>query len=422
MKNEMKVFDFEHHYSNKDFIEHLKTRKTYPYIDENDALWYRKNNVLPAGFPSMNGSSDLETELQDVDDIRLGIMNGGHVTCGIISASPGIEDLPPDESVKCAIATNDAVAAAVKRHPGRLMGSISLPAKDVQASVKELERAVKELGLLYWHTHSNYMDSFLYEEKYEPIFAKCTELDIPIYIHPNYAPNDYLNDANLSIYQFTVDTTRSMLILIKNGIFDRYPNLQIMIGHGGEFLAYGMDRDDNRTLMFVEGPGCCKMEQSLTTYFKRRNILITTSGIYDPFVINFLIDCIGIDSILFATDYPYEEFAEQYHFINNLKLSKEQKEQIFHGNADRFIFKKPEAIEKYGPRLNYQKPFSDEEANKIALKMTGKSNMDEVCAELNKVPRALIPSLLRANVSLRQVALMKKCSRWSLKKYFCVNV
>jgi len=422
MRNEMNVFDFEHHYNNKEFLEHLKTRTEYPYVDENDVLHYRKGILMPPGFASMNGSTTIEDELSDLDDIRLGIMDGGHVACGIISSSPGIEDLPPEESVKCAKATNDAVAAACKRHPGRLMGSIALPAKDVEASLKELDRAVNELGLLYWHTHSNYLDSYLYEEKYEPIFAKCAELDIPIYVHPNYPCVDYLNDPDLGIFYFTVDTTRSMIKLIKNGIFDRYPNLQIIIGHGGEFLSYGMDRDDNRTLLANESMTSCKMEQSLTTYFKRRNILMTTSGIYDPSVINFLIECIGIDSILFATDYPYEEFAEQYHFINNLPLSKEQKEQIFHGNADRFIFKKPEAIEKYGPRLNYQKPVSDEEAQKIALEMTGSTNMDEVFAEINRLPRAYIPDLLRANVSLRQVALMKRCSRWSLKKYFCVNV
>ena len=421
----MKVFDFEHHYNNKEFLEHLKTRKEYPYMDENDVLWYRKNVMMPPGAASLNGTTSIETEIQDLDDIRLGIMDGGQVTCGIISSSPGIEDLPPEESVKCAKATNDAVAAACKRHPGRLMGSIALPAKDVEASVKELDRAVNELGLLYWHTHSNYMDSFLYEEKYEPIFAKCAELGIPIYIHPHYAPNvgfDYIGHKDLGIFEFTVDTTRTMLILIKNGIFDRYPNLQIIIGHGGEFLAYGMDRDDNRSLMIEEKYGPCKMEQTLTTYFKRRNILMTTSGIYDPTVIHFLIECIGIDSILFATDYPYEEFAEQFHFINNLDLTPEQKEQIFHGNADRFIFKKPEAIEKYGPVLNYQKPLSDEQAEKIALQMTGASDMDGVYAEINRAPHAYIPNLLRANVSLRQVALMKRCTRWSLKRYFGVNV
>ena len=421
----MKVFDFEHHYNNKVFLEHLKTRKDYPYMDENDVLWYRKNVMMPPGATSLNGSTTIENEIQDLDDIRLGIMDGGNVSCGIISSSPGIEDLPPQESVKCAKATNDAVAAACKRHPGRLMGSIALPAKDVEASVKELDRAVKELGLLYWHTHSNYLDSFVYEEKYEPIFAKCAELGIPIYIHPHYAPNagvGYIDHKDLGIFEFTVDTTRTLLILVKNGIFDRYPNLQIIIGHGGEFLAYGMDRDDNRSLMIEEKYAPCKMEQTLTTYFKRHNILMTTSGIYDPAVIHFLIECIGIDSILFATDYPYEEFAQQFHFINNLDLTPEQKEQIFHGNADRFIFKKPEAIEKYGPVLNYSKPISDQEAEKIALRMTGASDMDGVCAEINRAPHAYIPNLLRANVSLRQVALMKRCTRWSLKEYFGVNV
>ena len=418
----MNVFDFENHYDSKELSEHLKTRTEYPYIDENDVLWYRKGIKIASGTPSMNSPATLQEELRDLDDIRLGIMDGGHVTCGIISSGSGIEILPPEESVTCARAVNDAVAAACRRHPGRLMGSIILPVKDVEASLKELDRAVNELGLLYWHTHSNYLDSFVYEEKYEPIFAKCAELGIPIYIHPDFAPNDYLNHKDLTIFQFSTDTTRTLLILIKNGIFDRYPNLQIIIGHGGEFLAYGMDRDDNRSFMIEEKYNPCKMEQTLTTYFKRRNILMTTSGIYDPAVIHFLIECIGIDSILFGTDYPYEEFAEQFHFINTMDLSNEQKEQIFHGNAERFIFKKPEAIEKYGPGLHYQKPVSDEEAQKIAIAMTGASDMDGVYAEINRVPHAYIPNLLRANVSLRQVALIKRCTRWSLKKYFGVNV
>ena len=56
--------------------------------------------------------------------------------------------------------------------------------RDPEAAVKELERAVKELGMQGWKTHCNYGDSYLDEKQYWPILAKAEELGVPIYLHP----------------------------------------------------------------------------------------------------------------------------------------------------------------------------------------------------------------------------------------------
>ncbi|HJJ48922.1 MAG TPA: amidohydrolase family protein [Methanocorpusculum sp.] len=339
-----KIYDFEHHYIVPEFFDYLKDRTDYPLLTS-DGILYRENCLLTIFCPSIGKNSNASTyeELTDLGALRLSILDNAGISTAMVSSGQGIEELSKEDAVRLAQITNNRVAEAVKKYPGRFLGTITLPTPYVEESITELERAVNELGLQYWHTHSNYNGEYLYEEKFEPIFAKCAELNVPFYIHPNYPCDDYLTNGGVlvsgAVFGFGVDVMKTSLLLTLNGVFDRYPNLQMIIGHMAEFYPYTIDRMDNRLRCSDAYASELKCNKTLAEYFANKNIFMTTSGIYDPAVVTCAIETIGIDNILFATDYPYEDVKGEVEFIKSLPISNEDKDKIFYKNAEKYIIK-----------------------------------------------------------------------------------
>ncbi|HJJ36563.1 MAG TPA: amidohydrolase family protein [Methanocorpusculum sp.] len=339
-----RVYDCEHHSFTEDFYTYLKGRTEYPLYNK-AGIMYGDNNLLQISCASiLSEGHSVAEDLSDFGNLRLSYMDRAGVTTAVISAGPGIEQLPKEDAVRFARLANDRMAEAVKKCPGRFLGTISLPTPYVEESIAELERAVNELGLQYWQTHSNYGNEYLYEEKFEPILAKCAELDVPFYLHPNYPSCEYLTETGIAMssaaFGFGVDTMRTSMRLILNGVFDRYPNLQMILGHMGEDYPYTIDRIDDRIDVLVDFDSTLKCKHHVSYYFENKNIFMTTSGIYDPAVVTCAIETIGIDNVLFGTDYPFEDFKGEVDFVRSLPISDEDKDKIFYKNAEKYIIKK----------------------------------------------------------------------------------
>lgn len=341
-----KIIDCEHHFYGKCLIDYMKTRKDYPMYDgENNILKMAEKSVINMSVPSWNDpDAKFYQDLIGITDQRIKIMDRAGIDVGVISTSDSIECFDKEDSVRLARETNDEVAAAIKKYPGRFEGTICLPTPYVDEAVKELERAVKVLGLKYWHTHSSIGKDHIYEDKYEPIFAKCAELGVPFYIHPCYPTCDYLLDRGFIIsgaaFGFAVDVMKTSMALTMNGVFDRYPNLTMVLGHMAELYPWLQDRMDHMVQTFKDADPFARCEHTFDYYFKNGNIKMTTSGIFDPEVILFAIRKFGIDSILFGTDCPYEDIKKEVDVIKALPISEEDKDKIFYKNAEKYILKK----------------------------------------------------------------------------------
>jgi len=343
----MKVYDLENHYYPKELLEYIKTRTEYPcYVDTwGGCIAYSESALLGAGAPAFNPPVPVQDEMMDVADYRISRLDYAGVTTAVISAAALAEYLPKEESIKYAKLANDRLAEASKKYPGRFLGTICLPTLYVDEALEELERAVKVLGLKYWHTHSNYGKEFIYEDKFEPILAKCAELDIPFYIHPQNPSTEFLLDSGMTFasagFGYAVDVMKTSMRLIMKGTFDKYPNLKMIIGHMGEFYPFILDRMDNR---FNVGKATgldpvLQFKESFSYYFKNKNIFVTTSGIFDETVILTTIKNIGIDNIMYGSDFPYEYYKEHVDFVKNLPISDEDKEKILYKNAEKYILK-----------------------------------------------------------------------------------
>jgi predicted TIM-barrel fold metal-dependent hydrolase len=216
------------------------------------------------------------------------------------------------------------------------MGYAALAPKNPARAADELERSVKELDFKGWNTHSNYGDSYLDDEKYWPILEKADKLGVPIYIHPTVPAIPQVRGYGFALagaaFGFGLETALCMMRLIYSGVFDRYPNLKIILGHLGEGLPFLLRRIDWAYIRPFHPRARPNLAKKPSQYFKS-NVFVTTSGNYFTPAFMCTYEALGIDKILLGTDYPYEDPDECLQFLEGLPLSKEEKDKIYFINA-----------------------------------------------------------------------------------------
>jgi len=333
----MKRIDLEAHFVTPEYVSRLLANEGCPrYVEDKQAKVRRLYCFPDTPEPLPNVIFD---RLLDLGEGRLRDMDAAGVDVQVLSLAPGVELFDPALGTELARKMNDALAAAIQKHPDRLMGFASLAPKLPEAAADELERAVKELGFKGWKTNSNFGDSYLDDEKYWPILARAEKLEVPIYLHPATPaiPQMRTYGFQLSgpVFGFGAETLLCLMRLIFSGAFEKFPGLKIIIGHLGEGLPFIFERIDffhGKPFVFPEGK--FKIRQRLSEYVKN-NVLVTTSGNYLEPAFMCTYQTLGISRILFATDYPYEDSKNCIRFLEGITLSQEDRDRIYSLNASR---------------------------------------------------------------------------------------
>ena len=293
------------------------------------------------GSPSVRATTVIE-RLQDLGARRLADMDATGIDKAIIAlTAPGTHVFAVDEARRLTTDANDQLADACRRHPDRFIGMTAIAPQDPAWSAKEIERG-QTLGfkavILNGHVNSEYTD----DPKYEPIFAAAEALGTPIYLHPQ-GPSKGLIGPLLergldgAVFGFGVDTGLHLLRLIVIGLFDRYPKLKFIVGHGGEALPYWAFRLD---YMHAAGIRSGRydflkpLQLPISGYFKR-NIYVTFSGVAWEPAIQFCKSTLGIDRIMYAMDYPYQYHAEEVAAQDAMTMSAQDKKAFFQSNAEK---------------------------------------------------------------------------------------
>jgi hypothetical protein len=334
-----RTIDLEAHFATQGWVDAMYANPGYPRFADDSArrkrrLWYWPDAFEPHG-------DKLLDRLLEFGEGRIREMDAAGIDLAVISlTAPGIDHFSPRIGTRLASQANDELAAAIDKHPDRLMGFAALAPKDPDAAVRELERAVKELGLKGWKTHSNFGDSYLDDKRYWPILAKAEELNVLIYIHPTAPMIDELRTYGLALggaaFGFGLETATVTMRLVLSGAFDAFPKLKIMLGHYGEGLAFLMQRIDHpfvRPHIKAADPDAVPSLKRVPSEYLHDNMLVTTSGNYLPAAFKCTREALGMDKIFLGTDYPYEEMNECLAFIEGLGLSESEKTQIYSGNA-----------------------------------------------------------------------------------------
>jgi predicted TIM-barrel fold metal-dependent hydrolase len=239
------------------------------------------------------------------------------------------------------MSTNDLVAATIARHPTRFQGFAVLPMAAPDEAALELRRAVTQCGLRGAMVCGRTRDKNLDHPHFLPVLRTAAELNVPVFIHPQI-PQASVRAALYAGFGEPVDTAFAafglgwhyeagvqFVRLILAGVFDQFPNLQIILGHWGEVVLFYIER--LKSLARV-----AKLERPVEEYFKR-NLYVTSSGMWNQMYLQRALEIVGQERISFSTDYPYQYRPGQpgRSFLLATDLSQEAREAFAHGNWDR---------------------------------------------------------------------------------------
>jgi predicted TIM-barrel fold metal-dependent hydrolase len=292
-------------------------------------------------------SGAIEARLLDLAEQRLALMDETGLDVQVLSlTTPSLHDLGP-ESVDMARRINDALAGAVARHPTRLQAFATLPVAQPRAAARELERCVESLGFTGTMLCGRVGTRPLDHPDFAPIFESAERLGAPILIHPRTPPTA-VREAYYAGFSPTIDAAFAtfglgwhydagiqFIRLLLAGTFDRFPRLQMILGHWGELVLFYAER-------LAAMDRFTGLEHPIATYL-RRNLYVTASGMFLPHYLARAAAVVGHDRLLFSTDFPYQyrPGRDARRFLEDCGLSDADKAAFAHGNWLRLTGQRP---------------------------------------------------------------------------------
>jgi predicted TIM-barrel fold metal-dependent hydrolase len=275
------------------------------------------------------GGADLEA--------RLALMDRAGVEMQVLSACP---QLPYGEdgqkAVTAARFVNDRYAGLVQAHPDRFRAFAALPMPHLDQSVREMGRALDELGMTGVAMNTTALGHALVEPEYEPVFAELNRRNAVLYLHPagNGACSPLIANYHLTwMVGAPVKDTISVMQLITHGIPARYPNIKIINSHLGGALPMLLQRADDQYRW--EAP-----ETPEPPSVAARRMWYDTVGHGHVPALRCAIDSFGADRLLLGTDFPYENgdiFVRAVDYIRDPQIDTAAARAILDQNASALL-------------------------------------------------------------------------------------
>jgi predicted TIM-barrel fold metal-dependent hydrolase len=325
---------------------HFSMMSIIEYLEE-------KSGIKPHVFRSLFGNTPT---LIDVNQ-RLAMMDETGIDLSVLVPLPWIETAPPvhaDPNLcsEAARIFNDGLANIVAGQPDRFMGVALLPTTNPDIMLAELERAVRDLKMVGGFFVVGPTVKPPDHPDYEQLYQKAVELDVPLWVHPSRPGNypDYVGEpgSQWQIWQalsWLLDSSQAMVRLVFSGVFDRYPNLKLIIHHHGALIPMFAQRMQNGWDYFEQNTGV-KQPTSISSpyinHFKNFYCDTATQG-HEPLMIQMALNFFGPDRILFGSDGPMDKengrifTNDAIKSVEDLKLQKDVQEKIFSGNALRLL-------------------------------------------------------------------------------------
>jgi 2,3-dihydroxybenzoate decarboxylase len=310
----------EEHFMVPDFVDYFA--ETYPNISP---------EIAKFGLAS----------LLDLGEKRIAIMDKHQVDFVVLSLSgPGVQvEKNTATAVRKAQAVNDFLAREIQKRPTRYGGFAHLAMQNPAAAADELGRCVHDLSfqgaMINGQTNGEYLDL----DKYSVFWERAASLETPIYLHPGNPvdhPAMYAGHSELwgPVCSWAFETATHALRLVFAGVFERYPKARLVLGHMGETLPLNLWRFDSRWP--ISHRGAMTLAQ-LPSFYIKRNIVITTSGVCSDISLRCALDAMGHDNVMFSVDYPFEKTELAAHFIETANISEADRAKVASENARRIL-------------------------------------------------------------------------------------
>lgn len=265
-------------------------------------------------------------------DVRADRIKEHRVDMQILSSPhPGVDRFSPDESAAMSRIINDGIAQAVKKYPKQFQGLAMLPLTDTKLALKELDRAILDLGLKGLCMLTNVAGKMVDSEFLLPVYARAQELGVPIFIHPTTPLGAaVMQEWRLAIILgFEFDIVLSATRLAYAGVLDKFPELNFVISHLGAgipFLAGRIDRG-------YHDPTCgIKTKKATSEYL--RDFYCDTVSFYQP-ALAMAYQFYGAGRMVLGSDFPLiiGDLPAAVPSIEEMPIPKREKEKILGDNV-----------------------------------------------------------------------------------------
>lgn len=313
----------------------------FPVVTIEEHYWDPELDEYMFGPPSAQ-PPHVWKGLLDLHEDRLRAMDAGGIEMQVVSlTAPSLQNIPATVAADLARRANDRLAESVAQHSDRLKAFAALPTSDPDAATLELERCIRDLGFVGAMVAGTTQGRFLSEPEFHPILACAERLGKPIYLHPSWPDEEvsrrwFGNDGIHSpltlraALGFTLETATQALRMIVSGTCDKFPNLNLILGHMGEALPFLLWRLD--LVYRNEHPGRRSLREVLTSQFH-----FTTSGFFSTPALECMIAEVGIDRIMFSVDYPYASLPAARAWLETVPLEGKDLEKFCGLNAKRLL-------------------------------------------------------------------------------------
>jgi aminocarboxymuconate-semialdehyde decarboxylase len=316
--------DFHAHIYPEDYLKKLEASKGDVRIetDANGKKW-----ILSMGAKA----GPINPDFFDVD-VRVDRIKENRVDMQILSSPhPGVDRFSPDESAEMSRIINDGIAQAVKKYPKNFQGLAMLPLIDTKLALKELDRAVLDLGLKGMCMLTNVAGKMLDADFLLPVYQRAEQLGVPIFIHPTTPLGAaVMQEWRLAIILgFEFDIVLSATRLAYAGVMDKFPDLHFVVSHLGAgipFLAGRIDRG-------YHDPTCgIKTKKPTNEYL--RDLYCDTVSFYQP-ALHMAYEFYGAGRMVLGSDFPLiiGDLPGAVPSIEAMNIPKREKEKILGENV-----------------------------------------------------------------------------------------
>ncbi|WP_017381893.1 amidohydrolase family protein [Paenisporosarcina sp. TG-14] len=230
---------------------------------------------------------------------------------------------------------NDFISNTVKQYPERFIGLGTVPLQDVEASIREMDRCMHELGLKGIEIGTNINGKNLDDPSFTAFFEMAEKWEVPLFVHPwETLGTERMPRHN---FMYTVgmpsETALAAASLISGGVMEKFPLLKICFAHGGGSFPYILPRLDQGWKVWPH----LRATKEPPSYYAKNFYFDSLN--YDPLTLKFLVDSFGYEKIVMGSDYPFllREIPPGKVIDDTLALSSEQKSAILGKNALDFL-------------------------------------------------------------------------------------
>ncbi len=330
----MPVIDFHNHYYPPGYLKALQSGQSAVQvtIDDQGNPWLHYPGDYNIAVP---GQRDLNVREKMLDDHGIDMQV-------LTLTTPGTHVETPANAARLASLVNDEFAEGIAAKPGRFAALATLPLNDPAASVKELERACRQLRFRGAMLFSNVNGVALADPRFTPLYELANDLEAVLYIHPTDPLGvEAMKDFWLMpLVGFLMDTTLAAAKLVFTGIPEKYPRISWVLTHMGGAIPYLAERLDRGHRAFKE----CRVniQQPPSMYLKK--FYFDTVN-FDTHAMELAISFAGADHLLAGSDYAHQIGSPRLMLdtIKALNVSDEVRAGILGGNAARLLRGLPSA-------------------------------------------------------------------------------